>query len=171
MSQTPPSPAQLRPVIGLPTCVVEKDGMPFHWVGDKYVRAVAVSAGGLPLTIPSLGDLIDPEGLVGQLDGLLLTGSPSNVYPPRYGADPDPDAAPYVVRVDRRRGTVWIGTGHGDVVYSFDPAAGAFTAYPLPTRGALVRHIDVDEQTGDLWAAYGASPGIPGKVLRIQPAR
>lgn len=69
--------------------------MPFHWVGDKYVRAVAVSAGGLPLTIPSLGDLIDPEGLVGQLDGLLLTGSPSNVYPPRYGADPAPDAAPF----------------------------------------------------------------------------
>lgn len=82
---------------------------------------------------------------------------------------PDPDAAPYVVRVDRTRGTVWLGTGHGDVVYAFDPTTERFTAYPLPTRGALVRHLDVDEATGAVWAAYGASPGIPGKVLRIQP--
>ena len=83
---------------------------------------------------------------------------------------PDPDSGPYVVRVDQRRGTVWIGTGHGDVVYAYDPVEGRFTAYPLPTRGALIRHLDVDESTGAVWAAYGASPGIGGKVLRIQPS-
>ena len=78
-------------------------------------------------------------------------------------------ALPYVVRVDRTRGTVWIGTGHGDVVASFDPEEESFTLYPLPTRGALIRHLDVDEARNEVWFAYGASPGIPGKILRLQP--
>ena len=91
-----------RPIIGLPACVVEKGGMPFHWVGDKYVRAVAVSAGGLPLTIPALPELIEISHLVRQLDGLLLTGSPSNVYPPCYGREASEHAEPF----DRERDQV-----------------------------------------------------------------
>lgn len=82
---------------------------------------------------------------------------------------PVPDAAPYIARVDRVRGTVWIGTGQADVVASFDPTTEAYTLYPLPTRGALIRHVDIDEATGALWAAYSASPGIGGKILRIEP--
>jgi virginiamycin B lyase len=82
---------------------------------------------------------------------------------------PDPDALPYVVRVDQSKGRVWIGTGHGDFIASFDPAEEAFTIYPLPTRGALIRHIDIDEERGEVWAAYGASPGIPSKVARLRP--
>ena len=50
----------------------------------------------------------------------------------------------------------------------FDPATRQFTTYPLPTRGALVRHLDIDESNGDLWAAYGASPGVPSKVARLR---
>lgn len=38
-----------------------------------------------------------------------------------------------------------------------------------PTRGALIRHPDVDETRNEVWFAYGASPGIPGKILRLQP--
>ena len=76
-------------------------------------------------------------------------------------------ALPYVARVHQGNGTVWIGTGHGDVAASFDPATERFTLYPLPTRGALVRHLDVDEARNQVWFAYGASPGIPGKVLRL----
>ena len=60
------------------------------------------------------------------------------------------------------------GTGAADAVLSFEPSDERFTVYPLPTRGALIRHIDVDEVTGDVWAAYSASPGIPTKILRIQ---
>lgn len=82
---------------------------------------------------------------------------------------PAPDAAPYVVRVDQRRGTVWIGTGHADVIGAFDPAAKRFTLYPLPTRGALIRHLDIDERSGDVWATYSASPGIPGALVRLRP--
>ncbi len=85
----------IRPLIGLPACVIHSERLPFHKVGDKYVRAVAVGSGGLPIMIPSLGDVIDLEDMVSRLDGLLMTGSPSNVYPTHYGADPHPDAEPH----------------------------------------------------------------------------
>ena len=81
---------------------------------------------------------------------------------------PVPGALPYVARAHPGDGTVWIGTGHGDVVASFDPRAEEFTLYPLPTRGALIRHLDVDPERNEVWFAYGASPGIPGRILRLE---
>jgi virginiamycin B lyase len=83
---------------------------------------------------------------------------------------PVPDALPYVARADRRRGTVWVGTGAADAVFRFHPASGRWDTYPLPTRGALIRHLDVDERTGAVWAAYGAAPGVPPRIVRIEPA-
>lgn len=69
--------------------------MPYHTVGDKYLRAVAEAADGIPLTIPAFGDLLDLPDLVSRLDGLLLTGSPSNVEPGHYGAAASPEAEPH----------------------------------------------------------------------------
>ncbi len=58
--------------------------MPFHVVGDKYVRAVAEAANTQPLMLPNLAELADPRLLLDQVDGLLMTGSPSNVHPSHY---------------------------------------------------------------------------------------
>jgi streptogramin lyase len=69
------------------------------------------------------------------------------------------DAVPYVARVDRAAGHVWVGTAAADVVLRYTPRTGAWAAFPLPSRGALVRHLAVDPRTGDVWIAYGASPG------------
>ncbi|MCY1402120.1 Gamma-glutamyl-gamma-aminobutyrate hydrolase PuuD [compost metagenome] len=72
------------PLIGVTACTRQIGPQPFHITGDKYVRAVVAGAGGLPLIIPSLGDLIDQETLLDTVDGLLFTGSPSNVEPHHY---------------------------------------------------------------------------------------
>lgn len=58
---------------------------PFHMVGEKYITAVAASVGALPLLIPVLDPPLDVEAVLVTADGLLLTGSPSNVAPHRYG--------------------------------------------------------------------------------------
>jgi putative glutamine amidotransferase len=79
------------PLIGVTACTKQVGLHPYHIAGDKYVRAVAVGAGGLPLIIPSLGDVLDLEALLDSLDGLLLTGSPSNVEPHLYNG---PASAP-----------------------------------------------------------------------------
>ena len=61
---------------------------PFHVVGDKYMRAVAEAAGGLPVAVPALGAALDRDTVLDRFDGLLFTGSPSNVEPAIYGGPP-----------------------------------------------------------------------------------
>jgi putative glutamine amidotransferase len=61
---------------------------PFHMVGEKYARAVLDAAEGAPLLIPSLADELGLDELLERLDGLLFTGSPSNVEPYRYQGPP-----------------------------------------------------------------------------------
>ncbi|TWI52317.1 gamma-glutamyl-gamma-aminobutyrate hydrolase [Pseudomonas duriflava] len=80
------------PLIGVTACTRQLGLHPFHIAGDKYLRAVVSGSGGLPMVIPALGDLIDPGALLERLDGLLLTGSPSNVEPHNYqGLPSEPD--------------------------------------------------------------------------------
>jgi len=81
------------PVIGIPVCMRELDDQPFHVVGDKYIGAVADAAEGLPVLLPALGSQWNFKELVAKLDGLLITGSPSNVAVHHYGGVPDrPDS-------------------------------------------------------------------------------
>jgi putative glutamine amidotransferase len=81
------------PVIGIPACLVPRDGFASHQVGDKYVDSVIDGAGGLPLIIPALGPRLDFDALLAELDGVLITGSLSNVEPHHYGGPaPRPDS-------------------------------------------------------------------------------
>ncbi|MCG8359685.1 MAG: gamma-glutamyl-gamma-aminobutyrate hydrolase family protein [Kiloniellales bacterium] len=89
------SDAALQPLIGVPADVKPIEDKPFHAVGDKYVRAVLTASHGLPLIVPAFGDLYDIPALVERLDGLLLTGSPSNVHPTHYDTAPTPEAEPH----------------------------------------------------------------------------
>ncbi|MFZ5791359.1 MAG: gamma-glutamyl-gamma-aminobutyrate hydrolase family protein [Pseudomonadota bacterium] len=81
------------PVIGVPACVKQVHEMPFHAVGEKYITAVVEAAEGLPFLLPVLGEAYDLPSLIDRLDGLLLTGSLSNIQPHHYGGPPDrPDS-------------------------------------------------------------------------------
>jgi putative glutamine amidotransferase len=61
---------------------------PFHAVGEKYARAVLDAADGLPLLIPALAEELRLDELITRLDGLVFTGSPSNVEPHHYEGAP-----------------------------------------------------------------------------------
>ena len=82
------------PLIGVPACVKQIEGAPFHSVGEKYVAAVALGAGGLPMMIPAFGESYDIPDLVERLDGLFVTGSLSNVAAHLYGGPPDRPESP-----------------------------------------------------------------------------
>jgi putative glutamine amidotransferase len=73
-----------RPVIGLPADRRMIGHHPFHAVGEKYIRAVTEAADAIPFLIPSLGEALDLEEVLARVDGILFTGSPSNVEPHRY---------------------------------------------------------------------------------------
>jgi len=57
-------------------------------VGEKYLRAVVDGADAYPVSLPSLADGFDVVDIIDRLDGLFLTGSPSNVDPSLYLGDP-----------------------------------------------------------------------------------
>jgi len=85
--QTQPVQSKLpadAPIIGVPMCVKHLDNHNFHTVGEKYLTALIEAAGTYPLSFPALGEAIPPAALLAHLDGLLFTGSPSNVEPVHY---------------------------------------------------------------------------------------
>ena len=77
-----------RPVIGIPADRRIIGPHPVHAVGEKYIRAVAEAADAIPLLIPALADLIDSDEILDCVDGILFTGSPSNVEPFHYAGPP-----------------------------------------------------------------------------------
>ena len=60
----------------------------FHMVGEKYIAAVRDGVGAVPFLIPVLDPPIATADLLANLDGLLFTGSSSNVAPRHYGGAP-----------------------------------------------------------------------------------
>lgn len=79
------------PLIGVTACSKQIGLHAYHISGDKYVRAVASAAKGLPLILPSLADLLTSSDILDALDGILFTGSPSNIEPFHYNG---PASAP-----------------------------------------------------------------------------
>lgn len=80
--------ASPRPLIGLPADRRMIGVHPFHAAAEKYARALLDAADALPLVIPSLAEELRFEELLERLDGVLFTGSPSNVEPHHYAGPP-----------------------------------------------------------------------------------
>jgi putative glutamine amidotransferase len=73
------------PIVGIPCDRRMVGAHPFHMVGEKYIAAVHDGAGAVPLLIPVLQHPISIDEILASVDGLLFTGSPSNVAPKHYG--------------------------------------------------------------------------------------
>ena len=73
------------PLIGITACHEQGEDSSTQKVSEKYVSCIPAPVGGLPLIIPALeAGALDLDSLVAHLDGLLLTGSPSNVEPHHF---------------------------------------------------------------------------------------
>jgi len=89
------------PIVGVCACRRTHDAFPGHWVTEQYMEAVVQTSGCGMMIVPAMAQRVFPaaaiDSILDRLDGLLLTGSPSNVEPHHYGADPfsgdlnDPD--------------------------------------------------------------------------------
>ena len=76
-----------KPLIGVSACRKQIDPHPFNVVGEKYIDGVVDGADAMAMMIPPLGSRLDIEELLGRVDGLLLTGSSSNIEPQHYGGN------------------------------------------------------------------------------------
>jgi putative glutamine amidotransferase len=80
-----------RPVVGVICCTRQIGTEAAQAVINRYVIGAMRHADADALLIPSLPALLDAGNVVARLDGLLLTGSPSNIAPGQYGDAGDGD--------------------------------------------------------------------------------
>ena len=90
------------PLVGISACVREINALPFHAVNQRYIAVLVETAELMPVIIPAIGCATDFPDLVSRLDGLLITGSPSNVEPHHYGCE---RAAPEILHDPARDAT------------------------------------------------------------------
>lgn len=87
MSSSAPPPAPTRPLIGITARL--DPGVDTFYLRRYYAEAVA-AAGGVPVHIPLIPDREYLAALAARLDGLMLSGSDSDVDPARFGEEPHP---------------------------------------------------------------------------------
>jgi putative glutamine amidotransferase len=73
-----------RPVLGVIACQRTVGVEPAQAVMERYIRSAMQHANVAALIVPSLPDLMSAAEVAPRLDGILLTGSPSNVDPAHY---------------------------------------------------------------------------------------
>ena len=86
----------MKPLIGISCCtkLFGLYGAPNHAASDTYVRVTDHVVGGVPVLVPANGEAADIQTLLARLDGIVLTGSRSNVQPAAYGGPAHPDGTP-----------------------------------------------------------------------------
>ncbi|MCK8783377.1 gamma-glutamyl-gamma-aminobutyrate hydrolase family protein [Roseomonas sp. NAR14] len=91
----------MRPIIGISCCMKGFGAFntPNHAASDTYIRAVLGPVGGVPVLIPAAGECVVLD-LLAHLDGLILTGSRSNVHPTLYEGPPHAEGTPEDVARD-----------------------------------------------------------------------
>ena len=77
----------MRPIVIIPACTRDFGEHPYHAVQHKYADAVVLGADCAPMILPSLGPALDLETMLALCDGIMLTGSASNVHPSYYSED------------------------------------------------------------------------------------
>jgi len=74
-------------VVGIPACAKSLDELAAHVAPARYAEALMSVAGALPVLLPPVG--AEMLSILDRIDGLLLSGSPSNVEPHLYGVGED----------------------------------------------------------------------------------
>jgi len=104
-----------RPIVLVSACSHQIGQHPYYAAQRKYVDAVVTGARCTPLIVPALGDDAGIDGLLDIADGVMLTGSPSNVHASLYGQEVRDPSLPQdrardatilpLIRAALRRGT------------------------------------------------------------------
>ena len=84
-----------QPLVAVSTDVKQFENYTWHAAPQQYLEAALSAAGVLPVLVPSFGDRLDLESLLSRVDGVMVTGSRSNVHPSLYGGDASEANGPY----------------------------------------------------------------------------
>lgn len=84
-----------KPIIAIPADIREFDGTSWHAAQNQYVRAALKVAGVMSFIVPAFEDGNETDALLDRVDGLLVSGSATNVHPSLYGAEARDSDGPF----------------------------------------------------------------------------
>ena len=84
-----------KPLVLVTADVKSIDGFNWHATISTYLQAVLKGADAIPMILPALGADLDIDAALDNIDGVLVTGSRSNVNPQLYGQEPTEANGPY----------------------------------------------------------------------------
>lgn len=179
-----------RPVLGIIACNRTVGTEIAQAVMNRYAIAAMRHADCAALIIPSLPEFMRADEIVGRLDGVLLTGTPSNVEPARYGDeregegpfDPERDRmmldlVDAVIAAQRPlfgicRGFQEINVALGGTLRRDTSASEALLAHHAPDGAAFDamfdHHHKVDLVAGGLLAAAYDAPSLDVNSVHYQ---
>lgn len=83
------------PIIAIPADTREIEGYYWHATPNQYVNAVVKGTGATAIVIPALIEGNDIESILDRVDGVMLSGSRTNVSPALYGREAAEADGPY----------------------------------------------------------------------------
>jgi putative glutamine amidotransferase len=143
----------VRPVAGIICCTRTVGIEPAQAVMNRYVANAMAYADAAALLVPSMPQLMKASEVAARLDGLMLTGSPSNLDPALYGQDvpdaPGPfDAARDTMTADLIKAMLDLGRPVFGVCRGFQEinvAFGGTLRRDMAAEGASLAHHAPDE--------------------------
>ncbi len=77
----------VKPLIGITSnAKIDEMGLLNYYERARYIDAIAKTCQAVPFIIPPIGDDLDIASVLAHVDGLLFTGSPTNVHPSQYNS-------------------------------------------------------------------------------------
>ncbi|MEP9399556.1 gamma-glutamyl-gamma-aminobutyrate hydrolase family protein [Mesorhizobium sp. KR2-14] len=84
-----------KPLVAVSTDVRQFENYTWHAAPQQYLEAAIVGSDVTPILVPNFGDRIDLDRLLASVDGVMITGSKSNVHPSLYGEEATEANGPY----------------------------------------------------------------------------
>jgi putative glutamine amidotransferase len=138
----------MQPLVAVSTDVKVFENYTWHATPQQYLEAAITAAGVFPVLVPSLGARLDLDRLLDSVDGVMMTGSKSNVHPSLYGGDASEANGPYdpardattlpLIRRAVERGVPLLAICRG--IQEFNVALGGTLATEIQERAGSLDH-------------------------------
>lgn len=89
------------PIVAVPADIRQFEGYRWHAAPAQYLEAALVGSGVIPLVVPACESGLDVDSVLSRVDGVLITGSRTNVHPSLYGEAETAEHGPFDPARDR----------------------------------------------------------------------
>lgn len=153
------------------------DGYTWHCAPSTYLEAVLGVSGGIPVILSAFGARLDLDAVLDRVDGVVATGSRTNVHPSLYGVTATEAMGPYdevrdatslpLIRRAIERGIPLLCICRG--LQELNVALGGSLASDIQEQPGRMdhRHPDVPEMDGKFAVRHGVTIAAGGCLGRI----